>query len=427
MASISTDSKTGRRVIQFKALDGKRRSISLGKVSMRQAQAVLVKVEDLVSASITAHAPSNETSVWVSHLDDVMRDKLAKVRLVAARQKAHLKPFIESYIQSRIDVKPSTAEVYQHVLRNLLAHFGGDRALQTITVGDAEDFKRYLIGEGLSENTVRRRCGIAKQFMEDAVKRELIQRNPFTMKVTVRGNAKRQSFITRDDAMKVLAACPSNQWRLMFALCRFAGLRCTSEFVGLRWDEVNWEQGWFLVHSPKTEHHDGKETRRVPIFPDLYPHLLEAFKLRSPGEQRIVTYLSDPKKNPRTHMMRIIKKAGLEPWPKLFHNLRSSCQTELTLKFPDHMVCRWIGNSQKVANEHYLQDRDEDYAMAAQWNPAVQNPVQQSAVEGCKPMQGKTGQKNNPRDCSDLQLNASHCKHKGLYQAGLEGLEPSTF
>ncbi|MAX25851.1 MAG: integrase, partial [Phycisphaeraceae bacterium] len=403
MASLYSESN-GNWIIQLS--HGSRPKIRLGKTSKRAAERAHDHIEHLISAKKLGHHPHNETVHWIASLDDELHGRLAVLGLIQAREQTQLKPFIESYIQSRIDVKPSTAEVYQHVLRNLLAHFGGDRALQTITVGDAEDFRLYLIGQGLSENTVRRRCGIAKQFMENAVKRELIQRNPFTMKVTVRSNEKRKCFISRDDAMKVLAACPNNQWRLMFALCRFAGLRCTSELVGLRWDEVNWKQGWFLVHSPKTEHHDGKDTRRVPIFPDLYPHLLEASKLRSPSEDYIVTYLRDPKKNPRTHMMRIIKKAGLKPWPKLFHNLRSSCQTELSLIRPGYQVCAWLGNSEEVAKEHYLQMRDEDYTKAAYGDNAVQNPVQQGAVEGCKPMQGKTGQKNKPGVCSQLQINA---------------------
>ena len=64
-------------------------------------------------------------------------------------------------------------------------------------------------------------------------------------------------------------------------------------------------------------------------------------------------------------MQKIIRQAGLEPWPKLFHNLRASRQTELTERFPEHVVCEWIGNSQVVAREHYLRVRDEEFARAA--------------------------------------------------------------
>ena len=44
---------------------------------------------------------------------------------------------------------------------------------------------------------------------------------------------------------------------LIFALSRFAGLRCPSEHLALRWSDINWERSRMIVQSPKTEHHEG--------------------------------------------------------------------------------------------------------------------------------------------------------------------------
>ena len=46
-------------------------------------------------------------------------------------------------------------------------------------------------------------------------------------------------------------------------------------------------------------------------------------------------------------------------------NLRSTRQTELTRELPVHVVACWMGNSPKVANEHYLQVTEDDYASVA--------------------------------------------------------------
>jgi hypothetical protein len=62
---------------------------------------------------------------------------------------------------------------------------------------------------------------------------------------------------------------------------------------------------------------------------------------------------------------RIIRKAGLTPWPKLFQNLRSTRETELAESYPIHVVCKWIGNRQAVAREHYLQLTDEHFGLRA--------------------------------------------------------------
>ncbi len=63
-------------------------------------------------------------------------------------------------------------------------------------------------------------------------------------------------------------------------------------------------------------------------------------------------------------MKKIIVRAGLEPWPKTFQNCRASRQTELVARFPLHVVCAWLGNSEAVAMEHYLQVTDDDFKRA---------------------------------------------------------------
>src|SRR5262249_26215266 len=85
--------------------------------------------------------------------------------------------------------------------------------------------------------------------------------------------------------------------RAAVALCRFGGLRCPSELMPLRWDEVNWERGRFLVHSPKTEHHEGGRERWVPIFPELRPYLEDAFERAEPGTVYMVNRHRDTNAN----------------------------------------------------------------------------------------------------------------------------------
>lgn len=174
MASISRETN-GRRIIQFVGADRKRRSIRLGKVSQRVAEAVKVRVEQLVSANITGHAVENETARWVATVDIALHDRLAAAGLVPKRASATLAGFIDGYIKTRSDVKTSTMLVYGHTRRNLIEHFGPNKLLRDITRGDADEWRLDLIGQKLADNTVRRRCGIAKQFFTAAVRRELIQ------------------------------------------------------------------------------------------------------------------------------------------------------------------------------------------------------------------------------------------------------------
>jgi len=44
----------------------------------------------------------------------------------------------------------------------------------------------------------------------------------------------------------------------------------------------------------------------------------------------------------------------MEPWPKLFHNLRANPRTDLAPRFPLRVVRAWIGNTAAIAANHYL-------------------------------------------------------------------------
>ena len=87
----------------------------------------------------------------------------------------------------------------------------------------------------------------------------------------------------------------------------------------------------------------------MPIFPELRPYLEKLFEQAKPGAEYVITRYRDPNVNLRTQMLKIISRAGLKPWPKLFQNLRATRETELAETFPIHVVCAWIGNTPKVA------------------------------------------------------------------------------
>jgi hypothetical protein len=109
------------------------------------------------------------------------------------------------------------------------------------------------------------------------------------------------------------------------------------------------------------------------------------FSQADEGEEFVITRCRDGKTNLRTQMERIIKRAGVKPWPKLFHNLRSTRQTELTEKFLSHVVCAWLGNSRAVAQDHYLQLTDAHFSAASADSAlapekAAHNPAHSTAV-----------------------------------------------
>ena len=74
--------------------------------------------------------------------------------------------------------------------------------------------------------------------------------------------------------------------------------------------------------------------------------------------------------NLRSEMTRLLRRAGVSGWPRLFHSVtlqegRASRQTELQREFPLHVVCSWLGNSACIAQQSYLLVTEDDFARAA--------------------------------------------------------------
>jgi integrase len=183
-------------------------------------------------------------------------------------------------------------------------------------------------------------------------------------------NDEQRVFVSRELTHRVLDQCPDWQWRLVVALARYGGLRCPSEIALLKWSDVHWDAERLTVTSPKTERY-GKATRVVPIFPELRPFLDEAFSMAAEGENWVVPMLGgDADKNLGTRLRKIIRRAGVEVWPKPFQNCRSSRQTELEQHFPTYVVCAWLGNTPTVAHKHYLTVTDDHFAAAAKTGDA---------------------------------------------------------
>ncbi len=75
----------GRKRVQFIAGDGSRRAVRLGKVEVRHAETVRVRIESLVSANVTGQPLDKQTAEWVTTLDDVLYARIAAVGLLKPR------------------------------------------------------------------------------------------------------------------------------------------------------------------------------------------------------------------------------------------------------------------------------------------------------------------------------------------------------
>ncbi|WP_145267267.1 tyrosine-type recombinase/integrase [Calycomorphotria hydatis] len=433
MASI-TNYKDGKRTVQFVGQDGKRRSIRLGKTTMRNAKLVKERVEHLDQANRLGITPDSHVIEWLNQIESDLYEKLARVGLVQAREASLLGPFVDEYLASRAEAKEATRTFWGHTRRNLVDFFGASKQLRDITTLNASDWYAWLKqDQGLAKNTRRRRSGVAKQIFKEAVEAKLIDENPFrNLKSATGGNESRLYFVTKEETDAVMVACPTAEWRLIVAMARYGGVRVPSEVIPLRWSDVNWEKNTIRITSPKTEHHEGRGARVIPIFKELRPYLEDVWRegVSSDPRDPIVQSYRCPQVNLNALLRKHMVRAGIKLWPRLFHNMRATRQTEVNREFNSFLACKWIGNTETVAREHYLQVTEYDILKAAGVNNevTVDAKVVQNAVQHPTVLERKERNEVGPssRKARKNHPNAPNCTPLHLNQVGGIGLEPTT-
>lgn len=388
MASVTRLRREGRNGWRVRFyLKKRRREIYLAGVSKKVADAVGHHCDELAGAAAANTKPAPEAIAWANGTDGSLRDSLVAWGLadpisekLTNDQGRYLGPFLDAYIKSRSDVKATTITNYRQSRRLLVEYFGDRYPIRSITPSDAERWKRWLLAkeiraktddrpaETMAAATVAKHIKRAKTMFADAVADRILSASPFeAVKAGAMTNSQRQQFIDRATIKRVLEKCPSMDWQVVFALSRYGGLR-PCEIVSLRWIDVDWDKGRLVIDSPKTG------LRSCPIFPELREILTDAHEAAEDGAEycagryRRADGLS-------AMASKIIRRAGVQPWPKPFNNLRASRRTELQENFPSHVIDSWLGHSTEVAEKHYLMVHDEHWTRAIDSRPPTRPPI----------------------------------------------------
>lgn len=380
----------GLKRIEFSTTpNGPRKIIRLGRISSKVAVVWKAKIEAIIGDQLANRPHDAEISSWLGGLDDTTLGRLRIVGLAngVGLSQVTLGTFM-GQLFAMMTGKPGTRVFYGHTRKNLEVFFNSARLMRNITPADADAWRAWLVEhEKLSLATVSRRMVAARTMWRKAIRWKFTLENPFIGIATGnQTNDAHKFFITRDVVEKVIAEAPDAEWKAIIALSRYGGLRCPSEPYALRWGDIDWHRGTVRVPCPKLEHREGHAYRIVPLFPELREHLLKLFEETPEGEEHVIRKYRGGPLNLRTQFERIIISAGVEPWPKPWHNLRASRETELMREYDLATVCKWIGNSPAIAAKHYAMsvDLNADFRNAvghpseqaqqnAQWSPATVN------------------------------------------------------
>lgn len=151
----------------------------------------------------------------------------------------------------------------------------------------------------------------------------------------------------------------------------------------------------------------------------------------------------------RTQFERLSKRVGLQPWPRLFYNLRSSRETELPAEDPIQLVTASLGNTPSHGLEaltasdrlgfsscrrrprprHPLNRRNNGEGRYRKRSINFENDARSGAAIRNSSSQGLAPRKHNPFQwmglCFTLRLDAICCENHKAERTGLFSLPPA--
>ena len=272
-------------------------------------------------------------------------------------------------------VKPQSLNLYRQNQRIFFETFSQSEPIEKMTAERLLEWKTALLTK-YAPASVAGIVRTAKMVFGWAVDHDWLTKNP--MKKIPNGsfvNQDKDRIISMEEYTKLLVACPNQEWRTIIALARIGGLRCPSELKQLRWSDVRWAENRFLVHSPKTEGHEGHRERLVPLFPELRAELERHFGLvETKGNEFVVERYQNTTWNMHDTFQTIARRAGLGTIIRPFDNMRMSRSNEVERRWGAKLESIWIGHSEATMRKHYANAREEDYADAAKADLGSQVP-----------------------------------------------------
>jgi site-specific recombinase XerC len=276
--------------------------------------------------------------------------------------------FLDRYFNIRqTELAPGTMDLHRTAQRYLLEFFGPDRRISEIHKVHARDFKAALANGELktkgtpADATVQMHVRTARKMFAMALEDDLIIANPFDKLAGSASHAQAWHEVTDDEFQRLMSKARPD-WRLLLALTRWAGLR-RGEALNLRWDCIDWARHRLIVIANEEWKPKDKDSRTIPIVPELFALLNEA-RATTKGEQ-VINNTINPKNVFRDFDV-LCNKAGVVRWNKPMHTLRKTCLTRWAREYPQHVVKEWAGHaSEETTSQFYLKVGEGDYLRAA--------------------------------------------------------------
>jgi integrase len=308
-----------------------------------------------------------------SDANKLLTEKLAELDkgVLIKNEKQTLAEYLEKWLESvaRPRVSQRTADGYAALLKRYICPVIGEKRLDALQPPDIQMVYGEMQKRGLSARIVRHTHSALHNALKQAVKWNLLHRNPAECVELPKVPHKERRVLMPDEALAFIKAANEIQHGLIFEFALLSGMR-PEEYLALQWADLDFERGTAQVKRALVRHNNSwsfEETktarsRRTVSLPQPLFLKLKAHK-RKQAEQRLkvaaywqahdLVFCSDlgtPHSIPNLtyrYFRPILKKAGL-PQIRLY-DLRHSHATLLLLADENpKIVAERLGHSTVV-------------------------------------------------------------------------------
>ncbi len=225
--------------------------------------------------------------------------------------------FAKEYLSwGKANKKPSTVKAEISFLRDLEKEFE-TKTIQEITAWQIEKWKARK-KETVKPASVNREIATLKHLFTKAVEWGKVKENPAKKVKLLKGEVKRVRYLMPDEVQKLISNC-ADHLEPIATVAVHTGMR-KGELLGLKWDQVNFEQGIITLLDTKNG-----ERRDIPMN-ETVKALLMGLERKGPH-----VFLNDgfPLKYIDKSFATAIKKSGIKDFR--FHDLRHTFASNLVM------------------------------------------------------------------------------------------------
>lgn len=246
-----------------------------------------------------------------------------------------------------------TYDGYEQRIRDHINPSIGRIKLAKLSSANVQALYTAKLNSGLAPGTVRAIYAVLSGALDQAVKWNLIPRNPASGVAPPKLRQEEMTVLDSEQACRFLDAARGDRWECLYVLALSCGVR-RGELMGLKWSDINLDARTLRINRQLQRMRDGgglyftqpkNASRRTIKLPETAINALRSHRKRQAGDklkagpswQENGLVFSTIKGTPvdaqnvtARSYKNILKKAGVPHMP--FHGLRHSCATLLLSK-----------------------------------------------------------------------------------------------